>query len=55
MKLWVLDKIICLVEYLSINIIEFKLPQQRKHMSNCSKKNNFIEANVMNIFAKFQL
>ena len=33
----------------------FKLPQQRKHMINGNKNTNFVEANVMNISAKFQL
>ena len=31
------------------------MSQQRKHMNNCNKKHHFVEANVMNISAKFQL
>ena len=33
----------------------FKLPQQRKHMSNSNKNTLYVEANIIYIYAKFQL
>ena len=46
----------CQFSFLPLQINgNFKLPSQRKHMSNGNKNIIFIEANVMNISAKFQL
>ena len=36
-------------------LMETKLPKWWKHMRNGNKKASFVEANVMNISAKFQL